>query len=182
MRTFIAFPLPLEIKNVLNKIQNYLRTCDLDAKWVEPHNLHITIKFLGEVSQSLIEEIKSILQGTREKLNALSVSLKEFGFFPNEKNPRVLFIATDKERELKIIADYLEEALSSLKFKKEDRFKSHITLARLKSKRNIDCILRKIKEIKLNNSFPLEQITLFKSVLTPHGPIYEEICQINLKR
>lgn len=181
MRAFIAFPLPLEIKEVLTQTQDYLKSCDLDAKWVEPYNLHMTIKFLGETQEPLIEEIKSILQATSEKFNELAVKFKGFGFFPNERNPRVLFVATDKETELKLIAEYLEDVLSGLKFKKEHRFKSHITLARLKSKRNVDCILKKIKEIKLENRFALKEITLFKSVLTPQGPIYEEIFKANLK-
>jgi 2'-5' RNA ligase len=179
MRAFIAFPLPLEIKEELKNIQDCLRECKLEAKWVEPINLHLTLKFLGEISSDKVETVKRIIQETAARFTSLTINLIDFGFFPTPNNPRVFFIATDKEEILKGIADYLEDKLEKVGFKKEGRFKSHITLARLKSKRNIDCILRKIKKITLSANILIRDIVLFKSTLKPSGPIYEEIFRAN---
>lgn len=181
MRTFIAFPLSPEIKELLEKIQAEIKTCVIDAKWVNPFNTHITLKFLGEIQENTLLKVEQIIVKTADEFSSLKIYLKSFGFFPTERNPRVFFIATDKEDFLKQIASFLENNLQALGFKKENRFKSHITLARLKSKKNIGCILEKIKAIELTKTFLIKEIVLFKSTLTSKGPEYEKIFKARLK-
>ncbi|RKY33430.1 MAG: RNA 2',3'-cyclic phosphodiesterase [Candidatus Omnitrophota bacterium] len=181
MRTFIAFPLPLEIKESIAETQDKLKDCHLDAKWVEPTNLHITLKFLGEIQEAVVSKVKEILENIGTNFSSVNVNLKEFGFFPNEKKPRVFFISTDQEDYLRSISLTLEEKLEEIGFKKEERFKSHITIARFRSKKNLDCLFRRIKNIKIERSFFIREIVFFKSILTSRGPIYEEIFKINLK-
>jgi 2'-5' RNA ligase len=180
MRTFIAFPLPVEIKETLASVQGNLRSCNLDAKWVTPERLHLTLKFLGEVPEAKLEPIREKLNSVAKEFKALSVTLEKFGFFPHERNPRIFFVATDKEEALQKIASHLEEELAQLGFAPEHRFKSHITLARFRSRKNIDCIREKIKELKIEGRFSCQDIVLFKSTLTPSGPIYEEIFKARL--
>lgn len=153
MRLFIALNLPADIKAHLQQTQDILKKCAVEAKWVETKNLHITLKFLGEIKEeSKTEKIKEIIAAGGRRFNSISVSLTNFGFFPNENRPRVFFIATDKEDSLKNIADFLEDKLEPLGFAKENRFKSHITLARLKSPKNIDCLK---KEMELHRLKPI---------------------------
>jgi 2'-5' RNA ligase len=167
MRAFVAISLPEELKNKVWQIQQELRTCGLDCKWIKPQNIHLTLKFLGEVKEEKVNEIKQTIETTAKEFKAFKVSFKKFGFFPGEKNPRVFFVDTDNEDNLKNIASALSPG--------ENRFKSHITLARLKSRKNIDCLKRKIKDIVFEESFEVKEITLFKSKLNAQGPIYEKI-------
>lgn len=183
MRLFIALNLPADIKAHLQQTQDILKKCAVEAKWTEAKNLHITLKFLGEIKEeSKTEKIKEIIAAGGGRFNSISVSLTNFGFFPNENRPRVFFIATDKEDSLKNIADFLEDKLEPLGFAKENRFKSHITLARLKSPKNIDCLKKEIENISINRAFPIKSLSLFKSTLTQSGSVYEEILKTTLRK
>jgi len=157
-----------------------LKKCDVHAKWVNPKNLHFTLKFLGEATQEQIKEIEKIIEDVANRFRPFTVNLKEFGFFPNEKRPRVFFVSTDNEEILRKISQRLEEKLEKIGFKKEDRFKSHITVARLRSNKNLHLLKKEIKNISLTEAIPIKEITLFKSTLTESGPIYETICKMNL--
>jgi 2'-5' RNA ligase len=109
------------------------------------------------------------------------LNLTKFGFFPNENYIRIVFIATDKEEILKKVAFELEEGLEKLGFPKEGRFSSHLTLARLRSKKNLDCLKKEIKNIAIREKFVVSEITLFKSTLKPTGPVYEKIFSAQLR-
>jgi len=180
MRIFIAIDLPQEIKNKIDQIQSDFKKCDLAFKWVKPENIHLTLKFLGEIKQDRLDEIKKTIIEVSQNFKAFQANLSEFGFFPNERRPRVFFIATSEQDLLKSIAQKLEEGLEKIGFEAEGRFKSHITLARIKSPQNIDCLKQKIKEIKLVQNLPIKEIILFKSTLTGTGPIYEKIFKSSL--
>jgi len=180
MRTFIAIDLPSSLKEKIKKVLEKFKKCNLNAKWVESNNLHLTLKFLGEIKEDNLERIKKIIDTVAKKISSFEVSLKEFSFFPHPNNPRVFFISTDKEEKLREIAQDLEEQLLPLGFKKENRFKAHITLARFKSKKNIDCLKKELKNVSLKEDFLIKEIVLFKSILTSFGPIYEEIFKSNL--
>ena len=180
MRTFIAVDLPKELKEKISSIIEKLAKCDLQAKWVKPENIHMTLKFLGNVDEKQIDVVKSIISEVTLTFKKIVVECSEFGFFPNEKHPRVFFIKTDKEDQLRKIYQELEEKLSHIGFEKEERFKSHLTLCRFKGKRNIDCLIREIKGIKFSQKLNIEEIALFKSTLTRSGPIYEKIFTASL--
>ncbi len=182
MRVFIGIPIPNEIIKYINELQREFKKCECIAKWVNPSNIHITLKFLGETEEKNIPLIKDIIKGVCINSFVIEIILKRFGFFPNGKNPRVFFIATDKEETLKKMAYALEEKLEPLGFEREYRFKSHITLARIKSKKNIDCLIKKTYHINLNKHLILDSVILYKSILTPKGPIYEEIFKQKLRK
>ena len=180
MRTFIAIDLPAVVKEKISATQIKLKKIDPSAKWVRPDNMHLTLKFLGEVEQEKIPEIKKTMESVAAKHPALTVTLEAFGFFPNEKRPRVFFISTSGQKALKALADDLETALQRLGFEPEGRFQSHVTLARLTQSKNADYLLTEIKNIKLGESFHIGEIILYKSTLTGTGPIYEIIAKIAL--
>ena len=175
MRTFIAIELPHPTKEKISQVQQIFKECDLAFKWVKPENIHLTLKFLGNIKNEQLPEIKNIITDVAKKNKSLKAQFTDFGFFPNEKRPRVFFIATSYQDLLKSIAQELEDKLETIGFEAEYRFKSHLTLARIKSLENIDCLKEKSKEIKLTEEFSINEIILFKSTLTPSGPIYEKI-------
>lgn len=182
MRLFIAINLPQKTKDALAAYEIILKKCDLDLKWVKPQNLHLTMKFLGGAAQTNIEAIKDTIKNIASGFTPFTATLLDFGFFPNEKKPKVFFIATDKEETLKSIAEALEENLEKIGFTKENKFKPHITLGRFKSYRNIDCLKSAMENISLGEQFAIENIALIKSTLTDSCPVYEEIAKIPLAK
>ncbi|UCD16096.1 MAG: RNA 2',3'-cyclic phosphodiesterase [Candidatus Omnitrophota bacterium] len=182
MRAFIAIDLPQDIKEALKAKEAVLKKCDLAVKWVEAKNIHLTLKFLGDIKEDAVTPIKETIKKVASEFSPVRVSLLNFGFFPNEKRPRVFFVATDKEDVLKPIASKLEERLEEFGFKKEGRFKSHITLGRFKDYRNMDCLKKQIKNTSLGEEFLIEGISFFKSTLTNSGPVYEKIAKIPLTK
>lgn len=180
MRAFIAIDLPEKVKSKMAELENDLKKCGLAFRWVKPENLHLTLKFLGNINQEQVSKIKEAITKISGKFSAFKANFNGFGFFPNEKKPKIFFISIDKEELFKNIARELEEELETLGFDKENRFKSHITLARIKDLKNIDSLKIKIENTQLDGKFPADSIILYKSTLTEEGPIYEKIFKSNL--
>lgn len=175
MRLFIAIDIPEDLKEKLSCIVTRLKKCDLDAKWVNTSNIHMTLKFLGETREEDLDKIKNRMSNACQLFTKLELSCGNFGFFPDEKSPRVFFVSTDKEEILRNISLELENKLEGLGFPKEGRFKAHLTIARLRSKKNIDCLKNEIKNIPIEAKFAVSEIILFKSLLKPTGPVYEKV-------
>lgn len=180
MRLFIAIDLPQSLKEELSRLTTKLKKCDADAKWVETQNLHLSFKFLGETSEDKIKSMEEILNAATKKYKALELNLENFDFFPDEKRPRVFFVTTDKGKELKEICSDIEDSLQNIGFKKDERFKSHITLARFRSAKNIEVLKSDLESITVKGKFIVNEITLFKSTLKPQGPVYEKIFSATL--
>ena len=180
MRAFIAINLPKEIKEKIAQLKENFTQCDLAFKWVRPENVHLTLKFLGNIDEEQIIKIKEAISKVSGRFVAFEIRFNDFGFFPNKRKPRVFFVSTTSEELLKNIAVKLEEELEALGFEKEGRFKSHITLARIKNSKNIACLKEKVKNIHLNKKLPINEITLYKSTLTKEGPVYKEIFKSSL--
>lgn len=181
MRLFIAIDTPKDFKERLSRTCAELKKCQLDAKWVDAENIHLTLKFLGEIKDDQLNEIKNIVLGVCGQVNRLELNICGFGFFPNDNSPRVLFAVTDKEEILKNMSLGLEDKLKSLGFPKEGKFKPHLTIARLRSKKNIACLKEKLKNLVFEAKFFVDEITIFKSTLKPSGPVYEKILSVHLK-
>lgn len=188
MRTFIAIELPKEIQSFLSSLQQELKNTGADVRWVEPKNIHLTLKFLGEVDEENLSKINSILEDATKDKTSFNIRLAYVGAFPKISFPRVLWAGIDKgEREAKMIATLLEEKLEKIGFPKENRpFSSHITIGRVKSTLNRDKLVQGLKNLEnyfsaKNAQFSVSKITLFKSTLTPKGPIYDILKEANLK-
>ena len=187
MRAFIAIELPHELKNILAGLQNKLKTASADVKWVETQNIHLTLKFLGEVEDSLIPDINKVLEDTAGTNKHFPIRLSSLGAFPNIRSPRVIWAGIDKgDPEIKAIATRIEEKIAELGIAKEDKpFSSHITIGRVKTPVNRDKLEKIISDLKEGfregSEFRISKITLFKSTLTPKGALYEAIKEVNLK-
>jgi 2'-5' RNA ligase len=175
MRLFIAFPLLEKIKTILGRCMETIKYCGVKASFVRAQNLHLTIKFLGEVEPRGLESIKAAMGNTARGFSAVNVRLTDWGFFPHERRPKIFFIATDNETRLGIIARTLEKNLEKSGFVRENRFKPHITLARIKNPENIEKLAKKIEILKPRDEFTIGEIVLFKSILSAQRPTYEEI-------
>lgn len=180
MRTFIAIDLPQNVKDHLSGIQEQLKNIPADIKWVTPKNIHLTLKFLGEIDQRKADKICSILDNICKDKSTFVISLSSLGVFPDMHHPRVVWIGLDKgEKELQRLAMDIEDGLNKIHIRKEKRpFSSHITLGRIKSGR-IDNLPDKLADVI--PEFAADRITFFKSTLTSGGPVYEVIKEAILK-
>ena len=186
LRTFIAIELDPKLQDALNLIQKELKEVGADVKWVKHDNIHVTLKFLGDVPLEKIDSIKSVMQTTLAPIPAFSMVLTHLGAFPKVENPQIIWVgATADKNSIKHIADSLEENLKTIGFEKEKRdFEPHITLGRMRSSQNKFALSKKIKNFQFPAECPrqlVNQVALFKSTLTPQGPIYETLAKINLK-
>jgi len=185
MRCFIAVSLPDNIHQELSQIQSQLKEIGADVKWVEPGNIHLTLKFLGEVEQTKIKIISQQLTELIGKFSAFEIVLGKLGAFPTLLNPRVIWIGISKnEDKINNIQKEVEEILQPLGFEKEARsFHSHLTLGRVRSKKNIQKFTGKLESFPLPQFKPvkIDKIILFQSILKPGGAEYTVIDKFGLK-
>jgi len=189
MRTFIAIELPKEIKDKLALLQEQLKASNADVKWVEPKNIHLTLKFIGERDDKKVEKIMQILDEVAQNKNTYEASIYSLGAFPSINSPRVIWVGLQQgDNETKAIAQDLEEKIAKIGIPKEDRpFASHITIGRTRSGLNKEKLFEAINKLAVNlekefQNFAVGKIVLFKSTLTPKGPLYEALKVANLRK
>uniref|UniRef100_A0A7C2K206 RNA 2',3'-cyclic phosphodiesterase n=1 Tax=candidate division WOR-3 bacterium TaxID=2052148 RepID=A0A7C2K206_UNCW3 len=178
MRVFTAFELPESIKDEIYKIINEKSALLRNVKWVEKENLHITCKFLGEISEKQLQELLSKLEKKFKKGEKIRISITNFGCFPNFRNPRVMWLGVQGEVDkLKKVWGSLEEVSKILKIgEREKEYIPHVTIGRLKS----SIILDKDWVKYTSKEFEITHLTVFQSTLTPTGPVYKSIVKIPL--
>ena len=188
MRCFIAVEIEdrSTLMNIL-KFKRELELLDLDAKFVEDENVHITIRFLGEIGLATVEGVKKILQDLGKVFSKFEMEIKGFGAFPSLNNPRVLWIGVGEGSEhLYNVRRYIDAELTKKGFadihKDPHEFHPHITIARIKSRRKID-LLHKLFAQYNDYYFgvsPVTEIKLKQSILRPQGPVYRDIFVVRL--
>lgn len=188
MRTFIAIELPESIKDFLSRIQGQLKGSQADVKWVAPKNIHLTLKFLGEIDEKKLDKINAIIEDAAKNKNSFYIRISSLGAFPKINSPRVIWVGINKgDNEIKEIAKGLEEKIAKLGIPKENRaFSSHITIGRARSHLNREKLAQHLKTLGDNfgeekPEFLADSITLFKSTLAPGGPIYETLKEAAFK-
>jgi len=184
MRTFIALNLSQEIIKELESLEKELKSVDSDIKWSKPHNIHITLKFLGEVSEDQIVAIKQILDDVSKRIKPFDITLSKLGAFPSLDRMKVIWVGIDEgSKDIAATASLIENSCEKLGFLKEDReFSAHLTLGRVKSGRNKIKLKEKILSLEVKSlKHVIDKIVLYKSTLTQEGPIYEAIYEVDFK-
>jgi len=170
MRCFVAINLPEEVKEKIKKITDTLP--ENGIKKVAKENLHLTLKFLGEVKERAIEKVENKL--SEIKFNKFSIGLKDIGFFPSRNFIRVVWIGIGEgKEEIEELQKKIDEKLSEL-FKKEENFEPHLTIARVKFLKDKKSVHR-LEKIKFKDCFEVESFELMESILRREGPIYRVI-------
>ena len=181
MRTFIAIELSLNIREVLAQIESRLKYAGADVKWVEKDNIHLTLKFLGEIDEKKVELVTSALDDIAKETKPFEISLKDLGAFPKIDSPRVIWVGLDKgAKESTELAKKIDEVLLKLGFQEETRpFAAHLTIGRVRSGLNKAALAEKMKSIcglwTVDCGQTVASIILYKSTLTPKGPIYSKL-------
>ena len=174
-RIFIGAELPGRLRSELFEVSNQLKTSIESARWVARDNIHLTLKFLGSITEEQLADIESVLAAKAGVFKRFSFACGALGAFPNQKRARVLWAGIDKgAREFIELSKLVNTALEPLGFERDDKpFKPHITLARLNPPKSIEQPLRTVPEASYQGrSVPLEGITIFQSHLKPTGVEY----------
>lgn len=181
-RVFIALELTPEIQGQLGQIQEELQKSAADVKWVRPQGIHLTLRFLGNVSLELIEEIKNVVGQLVKAHQGFEMKITELGAFPKVEHPRVIWVSVEEKGQVAKLVQDLEERLIHLGFLREKRpFKPHLTLGRVRSAHNREQLKKLLRSITFpQKSMQAESVCLFKSTLTPQGAIYQPLYKANL--
>ena len=180
IRSFLAFELPLEIETVVTRVSDEIKKSSLDAKWVKPGNIHLTVVFMGNVEVNEIPAIKEKIGEVCLKYDAFDISLKGLGCFPHMRKPRVVWIGLDGDLErMSSFRDVLQECLVPFGIEEEKRgFKPHLTLGRFRKPRRASSeeleLLSRYEDVT-SPTCSLTELGLFKSELKPGGARYTRL-------
>ena len=180
-RGFISVEIPVfpKILDFISEIKN----SGTNVKLVEPENIHITLKFLGDTKEDLIEKIQEIINKSTEQINPFELKVKSTGVFPNQNYIKVVWLGLENIENLEAISQKIDQETSKLGFEKEKRkFSAHVTVGRVRSAKNKDKLLQiinKYQDVEFGTIL-VESIELKKSELTSQGPIYTTLKKINL--
>jgi 2'-5' RNA ligase len=184
LRSFLAIELPKSIQKKIEEVQRDLKTSHADVKWVHPENIHLTLKFFGNIEESKVEPILQSIGRLIQKTLPFSMKVQGVGAFPHSKNPRVIWMGLmDGEEVLATVQKELEETLAKIGFEPEDRpFQPHLTLGRVKTSRGKDDLVGKMEKHREEEfgSVEVEEVVLFKSELKPTGAIYTPLRKLRL--
>ena len=173
MRLFIAFDVPDDAKEYMAKVQGKIGDDLAEIRWVKKEQIHLTLKFLGEVQPDIATKIREELG--KIKFNPFMVYLGSIGVFPSEDYIRVVWVGLEPENRIIGLQRSIDEKLREL-FKKEKDFKAHITLGRVKYVGNKEQFFSKLKSIKAEKkSFRVDSFKLMKSTLEREWPVYEVV-------
>jgi 2'-5' RNA ligase len=189
IRSFIAVELPLELKQALSRLQAKLKSSSAaPVKWVEPDNIHLTLKFLGDISTEITGRITAALENASRGTHPFEIGVSGIGAFPGLKRVRIVWVGLTGELEkLEQLQKRIEAGLEPLGIPPEGRpFTPHLTIARVRDYARPD---DRLTLGELIGGMSLEQeykvgvnaVHLMKSQLTREGPIYSKISTVTLK-
>jgi len=179
VRLFVALEIPAAVRdNLAAQIKELrdlsIRVADKRPRWVRPENLHVTLKFIGEVSPTKLDAIRSALLAIRSDA-PVDLKFHGLGFFPNEQHPCVLWAGLDASANLTSLAGDIDGALESQEIERERRaFTPHLTLARIEPPDLHERLRAAIQEngAREFGSFQTREFHLIESMRKPSGAEY----------
>jgi 2'-5' RNA ligase len=183
LRAFLASELPPDLQDTIHSAAADLREMLQGGiiRWVPPHNVHLTLKFLGDVSPSSLELIKQMVLTEAAQFPAFDVQVEGLGCYPNPRRPRVLWVGLRAPAELVSLQRAIETAAARLGYESEERdFSPHLTVGRVRqnaSSADLHSIRAALDEVRIGwlGTARVEAIHLFKSELRPEGSIYTRL-------
>ena len=186
MRAFIAIELPDEVRWALAQLQQRLAGSGADVKWVEPEHLHVTMKFLGEITEEQRRAVEAMLRQVARALSPFPLSLRALGAFPSMRSPRVIWVGVAEGKEpLVRLAEGIEREGAAAALQKEERpFAAHVTLGRVRSPRGHQALVELLEHTDWSPppSWTADHVTLYQSVLSSSGPTYSVLAEIPFAR
>lgn len=183
LRFFIAIEIPPAVRSALGKIQQELQESGADIRWVKPENIHLTLKFLGDIKQ---DRLTGIIEGIRDvcrECGRLRFKVRGLGVFPRRGSPRVLWADVHADGMLIRLQKSIEEALSREGFEVEKRgYSPHLTIGRFRSSRQKDRLLDLMAHFadRILCVIEVTSVSLMKSDLRPSGAEYTRVAEVPL--
>ncbi|MBU1912010.1 MAG: RNA 2',3'-cyclic phosphodiesterase [Candidatus Omnitrophica bacterium] len=185
MRAFIAVEIDSQTKQKISDLVSCLKKTGPDAKWITEDQMHLTLKFLGNIGEDKVQKISEALSAISDSFKSLKIGFSNIGAFPNLNHPRVIWLGIDEGRgSLEILNGKIEASLEKSGFARENReFNPHLTLARIRSSKNISNLIKLIGEKNLTpvGEILIDKLSLFQSTLSPKGAVYTLILQKSLQ-
>jgi 2'-5' RNA ligase len=185
MRTFVALELSQEVRDGLDGLIRGLSGLTRDVRWVRPEGIHLTLKFLGEISAEGASRAAEALRRSAARHAPLSFSVEGTGWFPEKsRRPRVIWAGVTSGPELGLLQADADRELAREGFPREARpFTPHLTLGRAKNPAGAGKLLGELVKSAATvfGSVQAEEVVLFESVLRPGGAVYKALERIPLK-
>jgi 2'-5' RNA ligase len=190
LRTFIAVEIPPQVQKKIGQATEPLRK-SIGAslvRWVPVQNIHLTLKFLGDVSPASVDILSQMLRAEADSCPAFDMEISGLASFPSLRRPRVLFIGIQAPAELEALYHSIDSACARLGYESEGRdFSPHLTLGRVKqdaSALDQQRIRRVLEETKIDSlgTARVNSVHLYKSDLKPTGSAYTQIYSAPLKQ
>ncbi len=192
IRAFIAIELPEEVRQKLDAVEKQIQAQGGEAgrkavRWVSSGNMHLTLKFLGEVSTANVQSLAGMLQKEASRHHGFVMTIGGLGAFPNARRPRVIWIGTEAPPELSSLQKAIEAETRQLGYPAEERpFSPHLTLGRISQNarpEEINAVAQVLGDIKVGElgRVPVDSIHLFQSDLRPSGAVYTSLYNFKLK-
>ena len=189
LRAFIAVDLPLEIRqNIQHATSNLRRDTGSLVRWVAVENMHLTLKFLGDIPSANVEALTQMIHAQADSFICFDIHLTGIGSFPGSKRPRVIYIGIQAPAALEAFQRQLESAARRLGYDPEERaFTPHLTIGRVRQHVRADeqqRLRRALEESTIDSlgTARVNSVHLYKSELKPTGPVYTKLFSENLRK
>jgi len=184
MRAFIGIALPDGARSALAELQRDLRASGADVKWVAPSNLHVTLKFLDDITDAQRAVVEDMLRNVAVPRQAFPLQLEQVGAFPSVTAPRVVWVGTAQGRdEARGIAEAIEAGSRDAGLRREERpFAAHVTVGRVRSPKNRQALAERLAHTTWQppEVFRVTSVTLYRSELSSSGPRYRVVADVPL--
>lgn len=184
IRTFIAVEIPESIKSRIELLQEPLRQIEAKVSWTKPSNVHLTLKFLGDVEASRIERVSRAIERAARGIAPFKVEIGGTGCFPSPRSPRVLWVGLPEVPEaLKLLYSNIETELDRGGFPREKRrFSPHLTIGRIRAQNNAATVAEALIASGFEpESFQAKEVIVMRSELKPTGSIYTPQAVVRLE-
>ena len=184
MRTFVAIELDETVKSPVEALSRRLRGYGAQASWVRPENMHLTLRFFGDIADAPAARLAEMLADACKETPPFPLQVRGIGVFPNARKPSVLWVGVEPfEGGLAHLYAAAENAARAIGLPPDDKaFHPHVTLARIRDARTARPLMDALEgEAAFDaGAFEVRDMTLFSSELTPKGPIYRVVREFPL--
>jgi len=182
VRTFVAVEIPDAVRQRIAELQERLKQHRARISWTRPGNVHLTLKFLGNVAEERLGAVMDAVERASAGIEPFRARVHQVGGFPNLRRPRVLWVGLDADPRLTRLAGEIDAALGELGFPRETRrFSPHLTIGRVKGS-----LSREVSEALASTSFDggemtVAEVVVMKSDLKPTGAVYTALRRAALR-